>query len=336
MCFGFGERVFAHDPGLSTVVVTAKADRVEATATFARKDVETILGGNKIVRVEQLSPLFPKILELQCDGRPIQPVDASARFDDKNNIEFDLSFITGVGQTLKFSAPLMASLPRGHRQFLSVSDNSGHKLVEQLLSADFNTTQVQRAAEPVSLLASILGFLKLGVEHILTGYDHLLFLFGLLIVTQRFTSALKIISCFTIAHSITLAAATLNIVRVPSSIVEPIIAASIAYIGIENLFHKGMPSWRWVLTFGFGLIHGLGFASALRDMGVGSNGSAIAVPLVCFNLGVELGQIAVTLLVLPVLWKLRTNPVFLRRWVPACSVAVALAGGYWLIQRVGF
>jgi hydrogenase/urease accessory protein HupE len=181
---------------------------------------------------------------------------------------------------------------------------------------------------------SFADFLLMGVKHIWTGYDHLLFLFGLLIVTRNFGSAVKIITCFTIAHSITLAVATLSLVQISSRVVEPLIAASIVYVGIENLLRGDDPKGRWLLTFAFGLIHGFGFASVLRELGVGANGSGIAVPLVSFNLGVELGQVVVAGLALPVIWKLRARPLFVRRWVPVCSVLVALLGGYWFVQRV--
>jgi hypothetical protein len=161
-----------------------------------------------------------------------------------------------------------------------------------------------------------------------------LFLFGLLIVTRNFSSSLKIITCFTIAHSITLAVATLSLVQISSKIVEPLIAASIVYVGVENLLRGDDPKGRWLLTFAFGLIHGFGFASVLRELGVGTNGSSITVPLVSFNLGVEVGQIAIAAVALPVIWKLRSNPVFIRRWVPVCSAVVALLGAYWFFERV--
>ena len=118
-------------------------------------------------------------------------------------------------------------------------------------------------------VSSFTNFLCLGVKHILTGYDHLLFLFGLLLVARGFFSSLGIITSFTIAHSITLAVATLHLVQIPSRIVEPLIAASIVFVGAENLLRGDIPQARRVVPFGFGLIHGFGFASALREAGVG-------------------------------------------------------------------
>jgi hypothetical protein len=113
------------------------------------------------------------------------------------------------------------------------------------------------------------------------------------------------------------------------------IAASIVYVGLENIWHRNFDR-RWVLTFGFGLIHGLGFASVLRDLGIGAQGTLAIIPLLSFNLGVELGQISIAAIVLPIIWCLRRWPVFVVRWVPACSVVVALLGSYWFIQRTLF
>jgi len=137
-----------------------------------------------------------------------------------------------------------------------------------------------------------------------------------------------------IAHSITLGLATLDIVRLPGRIVEPLIAASIAYVGMENLLLGDSPKWRSLIAFSFGLVHGLGFADALRELGINSGQYGIVVPLVGFNLGVEAGQLCVAAVVLPILWKLRRNSSFVRQWVPVSSVAISLAGGYWMAERI--
>jgi hydrogenase/urease accessory protein HupE len=173
----------------------------------------------------------------------------------------------------------------------------------------------------------------LGIEHIATGYDHLVFLLGLLVVGGTFRSVVKIVTSFTVAHSITLALATLDVIRFPATVIEPIIAASIIYVGIENLVRRDLDR-RWRLAFAFGLIHGCGFASVLRELGIGANGSGVAMPLLSFNLGVELGQITLAAVVLPVIWQLRQRPAFEPRYVPACSALIALAGGYWLVERI--
>jgi hydrogenase/urease accessory protein HupE len=177
-------------------------------------------------------------------------------------------------------------------------------------------------------------FVRLGVEHIWTGYDHMLFLLALLAVCASFRASVRVISCFTLGHSLTLALATLDWVNLPARLTEPLIAVSIVYVGVENLVRRGAePRARGALTFGFGLIHGFGFASVLRELGVGANGSGLALPLFSFNLGVELGQIAIAAVVLPVRCHLRKREWFLRLGVPAISALVALAGLYWLLAR---
>ena len=121
-----------------------------------------------------------------------------------------------------------------------------------------------------------------------------------------------------------------DVIRIPSTIVEPLIAASIVYVGVENIVRENY-RWRWALTFVFGLVHGCGFATILRDLGIGTHGGGVAGPLVSFNLGVELGQLAIAGLMLPVIWKLK--PRFAARWLPATSLVAILLGSYWLIER---
>jgi hydrogenase/urease accessory protein HupE len=247
---------------------------------------------------------------------------------------------------LTLRAAKISELPPGHRQFVIVSDERGSTLTKKLLSAHDASLEVVLPKPTASApgdapttaapkdSSTAWGFLKLGIEHIWTGYDHLLFLFALLVVCRSFRSIVAIISCFTVAHSLTLALATLDVVHLPARLVEPAIAASIVFVGVENLARRGAePRGRWALTFAFGLIHGFGFASVLRDLGVGSQGQGIAMPLVMFNLGVECGQIVVAAVVLPLVWQLRRNDNFVRRGVPALSALVAAAGVYWLVER---
>jgi len=219
-----------------------------------------------------------------------------------------------------------------------VTDESGETVLERLLGKGAEAATILRQPgwhpEAARDRSSVAGFLALGMKHILTGYDHLLFLLALLVVTRHFVSSLKIITCFTLAHSITLAMATFNVVVFPSRVVEPLIAGSIIYVSVENLVRRGEPTGRWLLTFGFGLIHGLGFASVLREMGVGDRAGGVLMPLFSFNLGVELGQQTVAAVVLALLWKLRSKPLFAARLAAACSAAVAGLGSYWLFERV--
>jgi hydrogenase/urease accessory protein HupE len=342
----------AHDPGLSTATVRLTQNQIEVTLGFSIIDTAEIVEIDKdrdahiskeelADAVNELQKMGTNALNLKLDGQSISPTNVKCTFDPSDNASVTITFPAARLSKLELRSKWLALLQPGHRQFLSIQNPKGEVLAERLLSANSDSVTIQMDpadSQPVAVVRnnSFADFLVMGVKHIWTGYDHLLFLLGLLIVTRNFASSFKIITCFTIAHSITLAVATLSLVQFSSRIVEPLIAASIVYVGIENLFRGDDPKGRWLLTFAFGLIHGFGFASVLRELGVGANGSGIAVPLVSFNLGVELGQIVIAALVLPVIWKLRTKPVFITRWVPACSVVVALLGGYWFVQRVWF
>jgi hydrogenase/urease accessory protein HupE len=253
--------------------------------------------------------------------------------DESDAVHFDLEFPILPGSRLTLRSLLIDKLPRGHRQFLALRDAGGNTQAQRMLDATNDSFECDVAALPISQPRprAFWFFLPLGIEHILLGFDHLAFLFALLLAGGTLWEAAKIITSFTAAHSITLALATLEVIVIPASIAEPLIAASIIYVGLENILRRKIEG-RWLLTFAFGLVHGFGFASALRELGVGSGVKAIA-PLLSFNLGVEIGQIAVAALVLPLIWKLRQRERFAIRYVPACSILVALAGGYWLVER---
>ncbi len=178
------------------------------------------------------------------------------------------------------------------------------------------------------------GFFTLGVEHILLGIDHLLFLVALLIGVKRLGDMLGIITCFTLAHSVTLALAATNVVALSPRIVEPLIAASIAIACIDNLARQDATRDRWWLAGGFGLIHGFGFAGALRATGLGEAGAGFVVPLLAFNLGVEAGQIGVAAVFLPVLFALRRWSRWTRHGVAVVSTLVIAVSLYWIWERL--
>jgi hypothetical protein len=175
------------------------------------------------------------------------------------------------------------------------------------------------------------GFFVLGVEHILTGYDHMLFLVALLLGGGRLLPLLKIVTAFTIAHSATLAVSVLGAATVPSYLVEAIIAASIVWVALENLVSRRAVSRRWVVAFAFGLVHGLGFAGALGALELPRAGLAAALAL--FNLGVEAGQMVVISALLPLLaWSRQRGwePVVVR----AASVVLVVLGLVWAVERL--
>lgn len=172
-------------------------------------------------------------------------------------------------------------------------------------------------------------YLWLGVKHILRGYDHVAFLLALLFV-RRFVELLKIITAFSIAHTLTLALAALGIVALPSRLVEIIIAASIVYVAVENIWRTAEPSHRWRITFAFGLVHGFGFATILRELGLPADG--LVRSLLAFNLGVELGQIAIAAVCWPLLVWVSRKPWAARVRLAVSSILCAF-GAAWLIDR---
>lgn len=176
-------------------------------------------------------------------------------------------------------------------------------------------------------------FLSQGVLHIVFGYDHLLFLIALLIVCRNWRPALIIITSFTAAHTITLSLAALNLLTPPAVLIEILIALTIIYVGVENLWSNHQPKVRWLLTAIFGLAHGFGFANMLRGLGLGAEGAPIALPLFAFNFGVEIGQLVLAALFLPLLWQARKYDVFRKFGLPAISIFVVSLGTFWAIER---
>ncbi len=174
-------------------------------------------------------------------------------------------------------------------------------------------------------------FIWLGVQHIALGYDHLAFLLGLLVATASLRSLVKVITSFTIAHSITLALATFNVVILPTRLTESMIALSIVYVAAENLI-RNRAIERYRITFLFGLVHGFGFSNVLREMQLPRG--HLALSLFSFNLGVEIGQLIFVLLLFPLIADLMSSGWTKLR--PAVSIIVGCLAVYWFIQRAFF
>lgn len=341
--------VNAHDVGLSIATVHLQSDKVQIELGFAIRDMATLVdldadhdgkvSTNEFASAErQLEKLFTAKCTLRRDADMVAPKAVRCVMDGTDNVTARLDFPGGKFKELELRFEVIRDMTPGHRMFVTLIGPQNETLAERLVSQDSPSISIALDAASGTpheeAPQTFLGFLKLGVEHIGTGYDHLLFLFGLLIVARSFKSSLLIISCFTLAHTITLGVATFGLFALRPSITEPAIALSIVYVGVENLLRHGEPKGRWLLTFAFGLIHGFGFASVLRDLGVGANSGGVAMPLFAFNLGVELGQLAVAAIALPILWKLRQRDAYLCRIAPVCSAVVAVLGSYWFVQRV--
>lgn len=187
------------------------------------------------------------------------------------------------------------------------------------------------SSSTVNASMSVGSFFFLGVEHIVTGYDHLLFLLALILCGGNLIQLIKIITAFTLAHSLTLAAAALNIITLPSVLVEAVIALSIAYVAFENLYPRYAISRRWTISFVFGLMHGFGFSSVLREIGLPQDN--LIWSLLNFNLGVEAGQLVAVALVLPALFWLRKT-IWEAKVVRVVSAVVMVVGIALFIERI--
>jgi hypothetical protein len=159
-----------------------------------------------------------------------------------------------------------------------------------------------------------------------------LFVLGLFLLSARLAPLLWQVTAFTLAHSVTLALSMTGVVALPSAVVEPLIALSIAWIAVENILTTELKPWRPLVVFGFGLLHGLGFAGVLRELGL-PPGEFVA-GLVGFNVGVELGQLAEILVAFAILGRFRDRPWYRRRVVLPLSALIALIGLFWAVQRV--
>lgn len=176
-------------------------------------------------------------------------------------------------------------------------------------------------------------YISIGFTHILPkGLDHILFVIGLFLLNASFRSLVLQITTFTLAHTITLALGILGIVQLPASIVEPLIAASIVYVCVENIYSDRLSRWRPALIFGFGLLHGLGFASVLSEIGL--TPTHFVTALIAFNIGVELGQLVVIMgcFLAVGLW-FRNKSWYRQRITIPASLAIAAVGSYWVIER---
>ena len=197
---------------------------------------------------------------------------------------------------------------------------------------DVNRPSLELDLDGPTTMESFREFLVLGVEHIVTGYDHLAFLVALLLGTATLKNLIKVVTAFTVAHSVTLALATFGLVQLPPRLIESLIALSIAYVAIENFMERTLVH-RWKITFLFGLVHGFGFSNILREMEL--TRGLMAISLFSFNLGVELGQLVFVAIVFPAVYYL-TATRWKEQFLAVSSLTIMALGFYWFVQRAFF
>lgn len=263
------------------------------------------------------------------------PVGHAAILADGDGVIYRNSFAcANFAGDIVYRSTVLTEQDPGARQVVLVAQ--GGSEAQALLDAGNTTVTLSAHAPP--LWSTMQRYLVTGIAHIFLGYDHIAFLVAVVLWARRLVPVIKIVTAFTVAHSITLSLAALDIVVIPGRIVEPAIAASIVFVAVENFVSREIDG-RWRVAFLFGLIHGFGFAGALREIGLPPN--AVVPALASFNIGVEIGQVAIVAIVLPALglvdrlfatdW---TEPVRAARLVYAVSALISLLGGYWLLTRI--
>lgn len=323
--------------GYASIVVSGNSVRYSLTLSApalppaVAEEVARLRASRADARDRLLGHLRDKLI-LADQGRRCEPaqgfVDAGGTDADRVTLVMDFACATDVRE-LSIRDDLFDVLGPDHHTLAKVE--TGGEIRELAFATEAREAHVSLGAhEPVRDEGS---FLRLGVQHILTGYDHLLFLGALLLRGGRFFSVFKIITAFTVAHSITLALAVLGLVAIPERLVECVIAVSIVYVALENIFFRDAPSQRWVVSFLFGLVHGFGFASALNPLHLPPRHLAMA--LLGFNLGVEAGQALVVTVLLPILVWMRASR-WERRAVQTASSVVAVLGFVWFVERLLF
>ena len=326
----------AHDLYRSESKLVVNGREVKATLTFNLLDFPGVdRNGDKIISPEEYAAAFDGVYaailqhySLSSSGEPVRVTrDGDELFAD----HVLLLRLTYLFPQQVLAVQMTSNLPDilgpAHVHLASVSLSG--RLQEQILDSRHRTAFFTQTSG--SWWQTMGRFVWLGIQHIATGYDHLAFLLGLLIATATLKSLVKTITSFTVAHSITLALATFNIVVLPSRFTESMIAASILYVAAENLIRRKSLD-RWKLTFFFGLVHGFGFSNVLREMQLPR--ANLALSLFSFNLGVEIGQLVFVVLLFPALEDMmRSGRTWLR---PAISIGIGLLAVYWLIQRAFF
>ena len=222
----------------------------------------------------------------------------------------------------------------GDRYPLEIRQPDGSSTIEWIEGTNWSEViDLSKSFTPPTRIEIARQYLWLGHTHILPkGLDHILFVLGIFLLSPRLKPMLLQVTAFTIAHSITLGLSIYGLLSLPSRIVEPLIALSIAYVAIENLVTRELKPWRLALVFMFGLLHGLGFAGVLRELGLPRDQFLTA--LLTFNLGVEGGQLTVIAVAMLAAWPFMNKGWYRQRVVIPASLLIAMVGIYWTIARL--
>jgi hypothetical protein len=349
----------AHKPSDSYLSVTVRAGQLSGRWDIALRDLDFAIGldadgdgritwGEVRARHADIAAYASARLAVQADGQPCTLTVGEQLVDEHTDgaytvMPLALACKSAAPRTLTLNYRLFADLDPQHRGLLNLTIDGATRTA---ILGPQAPTQAFELAVPASGWQQLLDYGREGVWHIWVGFDHILFLLSLLLPAvgiwlgrrwtpvERFGTAfvdvLRIVTAFTVAHSITLSLAALGLVSLPSRLVESCIAASVVLAALNNVwavFHGR----RWMVAFAFGLVHGFGFASVLVDLGLPQG--ALALALLGFNLGVEVGQLAIVAAFLPTAYLLRRSAFYRRVVLTGGSLLIAVVAAIWLGER---
>lgn len=333
----------AHESGTSYLTLDVFEDSLHVVFKFDITDLERVFGldanGDGTIERHELQAQMPEMVTflqshtaLRLDYLPATLHPQAGRFqsDELGNLFVVFPFAaaaTAQPSVLSLRLEYFASFGAN---FKTLGLASYRDITRQMIFTEATPlVQLDLNEAGPGLIRQLGAFVYLGIEHIFIGIDHIMFLFGLLVLGGSFWNLVKIVTSFTISHSITLILAALGLVTFPGWLVESVIALSIIYIAVEN-FYLQKTDTRWLVTGLFGFVHGFGFANVLGDLGL--PGRHLVSSLFAFNVGVELGQIAIVAVMLPVIWLVQRS-AFRRQFVFASSAVLLFFGATWFLDR---
>jgi hydrogenase/urease accessory protein HupE len=343
-CLALARPAFAHPVPFSYLDVQLQRSSVDVSLVVHIFDLahdlqvtpaERVLEPSVVAEREPaIRTMLVSRLELSADGSVLTPEWGSTEIlRDRQSLRLHLRYGTTSPAGSVAVNTVMFPYDPMHQTFVNMYE--GDTLTSQMILDAKHPRLEYFAGSRQGVAAVVRKFVPAGIHHILIGPDHLLFLVGLLLLGGTVRQLLLVVTSFTVAHSITLSLAALDIVTPPARLIEPAIALSIVYVGADNILAKGGRDVRGWIAFTFGFIHGFGFANVLREMDLPSR--ALGWSLFSFNVGVEIGQLLVVVLVASALAALRSRSEWAGRHLAfAGSLVVIVAGAFWFVQRVFF
>jgi hydrogenase/urease accessory protein HupE len=326
----WGGAARAHTVGISQsdFALEGRAD-VRGELVFARGEGERLLGDH--TEEAEVRALVDRGVDVRADGDVCPVRTARAGEVEGDGLRIDATFACDhAPRVLTVTLYLLAELPPSHRHLLRLSSGP---LSSQVTLRGAERQASLQLADPPAAAPSVLAIVRLGIEHIARGWDHLLFLLALVLGERRPRSLVALVTAFTVAHSVALGLAAFGVVTFPARVVEPLIAASIAFVGFDNVRRSRARSVpRPAAAFAFGLVHGLGFASVLRDLALPR--ARLVPALLGFNVGVELGQLAFVLAAWPLVRWLHARPAIDARIARPLSLGIGIAGAVLCVTRI--